>query len=91
VTQDHTEHHILRITVRGRLSDRVAAGFEGMRVAHRGETTELVGQLVDQAQLHGLLTRVRDLGLDLESAVVIDCPAPNTPARTNNTGHRTSR
>jgi hypothetical protein len=80
VTQHRTAHHILHITVRGALSDRVAAGFDGMQVAHRGRTTELVGTLVDQAQLHGLLTRVRDLGLDLESVLVVDRLTPSTTA-----------
>jgi hypothetical protein len=69
----------LLITVRGRLGDRVAAGFEGMTPVHRGGTTELVGQLVDQAQLHSLLTRIRDLGLELESVMVLDSYPTNAP------------
>lgn len=83
VTKHHgTAHPLLRITIRGRLSDRVAAGFVGMHVADRGCTTELVGELVDQAHLHGLLTRARDLGLDLDSVLVLDCPTPDsTPTR----------
>jgi hypothetical protein len=32
--------------------------------------TELVGEVADQAQLHGLLSRIRDLGLELESLTV---------------------
>jgi hypothetical protein len=35
-------------------------------------TTELVGEVADQSQLHGLLSQIRDLGLDLESMTVID-------------------
>lgn len=65
----------LSIMVRGRLSDRSAAGFDGMTPVHHGCTTELVGQFVDQAQLHGLLTRIRDLGLELESVRVLG-PGP---------------
>jgi hypothetical protein len=56
----------VRITVRGRLSERFATAFEGMRLVRRGGCTELVGEIADQAQLHGLLTRIRDLGLELE-------------------------
>jgi hypothetical protein len=37
-----------------------------MALIPRGDRTELVGEIADQAQLHGLLTRIRDLGLDLE-------------------------
>jgi hypothetical protein len=72
----------LHITIRGRLSDRVVAGFDGMTlVQHRG-STELVGQLVDQAQLHGMLTRIRDLGLELESVLVLDAD-PTTGRHAN--------
>jgi hypothetical protein len=38
-------------------------------VRHAGRT-ELVGELADQAQLHGLLARIRDLGLELEHVSV---------------------
>lgn len=61
----------IRITVRGRLSDRLAAAFEGMTPVRRRGATDLVGAVSDQAQLHGLLARVRDLGLELESAAVV--------------------
>jgi hypothetical protein len=60
----------IRITVRGRLSDRLAATFEGMTPLRRAGSTELVGEVTDQAQLHGLLSRIRDLGLELESVTV---------------------
>ena len=60
----------VRITVRGQLSDRLATAFAGMALQHRTGTTELVGRVADQAQLHGLLDRVRDLGLELESVHV---------------------
>ncbi|HET7450895.1 MAG TPA: hypothetical protein VFJ78_09870 [Gaiellaceae bacterium] len=61
----------VRITVRGRLSERLAAAFDGMTLVRRSGATELTGELVDQAQLHGLLTRIRDLGLELESVNVV--------------------
>jgi hypothetical protein len=62
----------IRITVRGRLSERLAAAFDGMALVWRPGATELVGEVADQAQLHGLLGRVRDLGLELESVTVAD-------------------
>ena len=43
--------------------------------------TELVGEVADQAQLHGLLTRIRDLGLELES-VIVDPPDTGPPPTT---------
>lgn len=54
-----------RITVRGRLTERFASAFEGMALEPgRGEST-LVGEIADQAQLFGLLDRVRNFGLEL--------------------------
>jgi hypothetical protein len=58
------------IKVRGRLSHRLAAAFEGMTLVPCTGATELVGDIADQAQLHGLLSRIRDLGLELESVTV---------------------
>jgi hypothetical protein len=62
----------IQITVRGRLSERLAAAFDGMTLVPRTGTTELVGRVADQTQLHGLLTRIRDLGIELESLTVSD-------------------
>ena len=60
----------IRIRVRGRLSARLAGAFDGMRLVPRNGSTELVGGVVDQTQLYGLLTRARDLGLELQSVTV---------------------
>lgn len=60
----------IRITVRGRLSSRLATAFDGMTLVRSGASTQLVGEVADQAQLHGLLSRIRDLGLELVSVVV---------------------
>jgi hypothetical protein len=73
----------IRIKVRGRLSDRLAASFDGMTVLARADASELVGPVVDQAQLHGLLGRIRDLGLELESVTTEAVPQP--------TGHAACR
>jgi hypothetical protein len=61
----------VRITVRGRLSPRLAGAFEGMAPRHRRGHTDLVGEIADQAQLYGLLSRIRDLGLELENVTVL--------------------
>ena len=60
----------IRITVRGRLSTRLAAAFDGLTPVPCSGSTALVGEIADQAQLHGLLSRIRDLGLELESLTV---------------------
>ncbi len=55
-----------RITVEGALDDSWSAWFDGLAIAHdaHGDTT-LEGAVRDQAALHGLLAKVRDLGLTL--------------------------
>jgi hypothetical protein len=60
----------VRITVHGRLSERLTAAFDGLAPVRRPGATELVGDVADQAQLHGLLSRIRDLGLELASVSV---------------------
>ena len=62
----------IRIRLRGRLSTRLAGAFDGLSLVRRHGASELVGEVVDQTQLYGLLARVRDLGLELESVSVID-------------------
>ncbi len=54
-----------RITVRGRLSERFATAFDGMRLEIVARESVLVGDVRDQAQLYGLLERLRDLGIEL--------------------------
>jgi hypothetical protein len=61
------------IRVRGVLGSSWSAWFEGLQVtsdAH-GQTT-IAGPVADQAALHGLLTKIRDLGLELRSVRRID-------------------
>jgi hypothetical protein len=58
------EPTMYRIVLRGRLSERFASAFDGMRFEPGAGETALVGSL-DQAQLHGVLERVRDFGLEL--------------------------
>lgn len=57
----------VRITIRGRLSSHLASTFDGMTSVSRRGATDLVGEVVDQAHLYGLLARISDLGLELES------------------------
>ena len=64
----------LRITVRGRLSTRLAAAFSGLRSVDRAGYTDLIGDAVDQAQVHGALNHVRDLGLSIDSIALERTP-----------------
>jgi hypothetical protein len=56
------------IRLTGLLDAHWAAWFDGLTVSHEGDGTTLIkGAVADQAALHGLLQRVRDLGLPLVS------------------------
>ena len=59
-----------RVVVRGRLSQRLAAGFDGISVESGDGQTTLTGCYLDQAQLHGVLDRLRALGIELVSVNV---------------------
>jgi hypothetical protein len=60
------------IRVKGILDERWSAWFEGLQVSSDGGETVISGPVADQAALHGLLTKVRDLGLFLISVRRLD-------------------
>ncbi|HUA50045.1 MAG TPA: hypothetical protein VMA77_32740 [Solirubrobacteraceae bacterium] len=55
------------IVVRGRLSSRYDAAFDGAALVPRDGQTTLRADLADQSQLYGLLNRLRDFGIELVS------------------------
>ena len=73
------------IRLKGHLDARWSAWFDGLTVTHdRDGTTIIHGPVADQAALHGLLQKTRDLGLPLISvnyAGPADSPAPITQTR----------
>ena len=64
--EPHPDAGWYRIRIQGRLEPRWSSWFDGMSVV-RGDdgTTVLRGPVGDQAALHGLIQKVRDLGLTL--------------------------
>ncbi len=55
-----------RIRLRGTLPPHWSHWFGGMTIRHdRDGNTLLIGPVVDQAALHGLLDKARDLGMPL--------------------------
>jgi hypothetical protein len=67
------------IRLRGHLQPRWAGWFDGMAITNLEDgTTVIRGQVVDQSALHGVLHKVRDIGLPLVSVVRI--PADESPA-----------
>jgi hypothetical protein len=68
------------IRLKETLDDCWARRFDGWTVSHDEDgTTLLVGHVRDQAALHGLLSRVRDLGLTLLTVACIE-PGPQAPS-----------
>jgi hypothetical protein len=70
-----------RIVVAGELSGRFAPAFDGMTVRCTGGQTAITGTVVDQSQLHGLLDRVGELGLELVSVNPVGDDDPPAGAR----------
>src|SRR3712207_8829847 len=69
-SQEHNMSSDYVITVKGHLAEHWSAWFEGLTItnAATGEAL-LAGPVVDQAALHGLLIKIRDLGLPLIAIV----------------------
>jgi transposase len=68
------------IRIKGRLEPRWAAWFDGLTLSHESDgTTAIQGPVVDQAALHGLLQRVRDVGLPLVSVTRLEPDQPDVP------------
>jgi hypothetical protein len=68
---DPNKPTIYKIRVKGHLDSQWTDWFEGLTITlEEGGTTLLTGMVIDQAALHGLLKKVRDLGMPLVSV----CP-----------------
>ena len=64
------EQAMYRIRIRGHLGHHARAWFQGLSVSLRDDgDTVLTGPVADQAALHGLLRKIRDLGMPLVELV----------------------
>ena len=70
------------IHLQGRLDPRWATSFDGMALTSGADgSTVIRGPVADQSSLHGLLARLRDLGLPLLSVAQVEPDEPGaTPA-----------
>jgi len=65
---DYSPSFFYRIRIKVRLDDRWLRRFEGLNVTQLPSgKTEISGEIIDQSALHGILARIRDLGLELIS------------------------
>jgi hypothetical protein len=71
------------IVIEGELGPRYASAFDGMTLrAHDGET-EIIGSIIDPAQLQGLLERIAGLGLTLHSLTPLHTESAESGAQTH--------
>jgi hypothetical protein len=79
-TEDQSEPELYEIHIKGHLDDRWTDWFEGLTITleENGDTL-LTGPVVDQAALHGLLKKVRDLGMPLVSVGPVEHGPTTTP------------
>jgi len=76
------DHHDpgYEIRVKGHLDPRWAAWFDGMSLTNESDgVTVIHGPVADQAALHGLLRKVRDMGLPLISVTQVELDQPDVP------------
>ena len=78
-TGDHNPGQY-EIRLKGHMAPRWAAWFDGLSLAQKSDgTTVISGLVADQAALHGLLQRARDIGLPLISVTRSEPDQPDVP------------
>jgi hypothetical protein len=84
--ENHNGPGLYEIRLKGHLDARWTYWFEGLSLTREIDgTTILTVQVVDQPALHGLLRKVRDLGLPLVSVIQVDPKQANRQDVNGNT------
>ena len=61
------------LRLQGHLDEHWSAWLDGLALTHQDDgTTTVCGDVADQCELHGLLAKVRDLGVTLISVTSVD-------------------
>jgi hypothetical protein len=82
-TNEHDDTTGYEVRIQGHLDRRWMARFDGLSMRLEADgTTVISGPVPDQAALHGLLQRVRDMGLPLVSVVRMSSAKLTRPDRT---------
>jgi hypothetical protein len=75
---DHHKPGRGEIRLKGPLDARWAAWFDGLSLSHESDGTTIIhGLVADQAALHGLLRKVRDVGLPLLAVIHVEPGQPD--------------
>jgi len=74
--KDYDTPAVYRVSVKGVLDPSWSDWFDGFTITSSEDETELMGMVADQAALHGILTKLNDLGLPLVSV------SQNRPGKT---------
>ncbi len=81
MSETSTGHHgpgLYEIRLQGHLDHRWTAWFDGLSISNESDgSTVIRGEVVDQSALHGLLQKVRDIGLPLVSVTRIATHRPH--------------
>ena len=64
---EYDEYAKYQIRVKGRLDSSWSEWFDGFSITLEGNETSLIGIVVDQSALHGILAKINDLGLSIIS------------------------
>jgi hypothetical protein len=72
---------LYEIRVVGHLSANWAARFEGLSMRHEPEGETVLSGELDQAALHGIFVKIRDLGLNLISVNPVEIAGSNDDMR----------
>ena len=81
---------VYQIRVKGHLGSQWSDWFEGLTITREEDgATLLTGPVVDDAALHGLLKKVRDLGMPLLSVNRVQSQQEKIPAEQNVLGQNT--
>lgn len=91
-TEENNKSGLYEIRLKGHLDARWADRFEDFSFAYDNDGTSiLTGPVVDQAALHGLLRKVRDLGLPLVSVIQVHPRQASGPDFSTDSNHNHSK